>query len=208
MSKEILFDSNDRIAVIAPHPDDECLGAAAALIYAADQTDIFVMTDGSHGKGQSNIEEEAAVRKAQFEKEMEYVKPRSWHWLGYEDTRLSDYDHAADGIDFTVYTKIFLPWIESKHIDHRAAARMCCDTIQKQKASAECFSYEINAPFRVPTHYIDITDVMEEKRKLIRFHADQIEEEPITTALNAFRAAQLKQPLKVKYIECYLKIDL
>ena len=68
MSQKILFDSHDRIAVIAPHPDDECLGVSAALIYAADQTDIFVLTDGSHRKGQSKIEEEAAVRKAKFEK--------------------------------------------------------------------------------------------------------------------------------------------
>ena len=46
MRERIVFEKNDRIAVIAPHPDDECLGAAAPLILAPDRTDVFVLTDG------------------------------------------------------------------------------------------------------------------------------------------------------------------
>ena len=34
MRQEIRFTNEDRIAIIAPHPDDECLGAASALILA------------------------------------------------------------------------------------------------------------------------------------------------------------------------------
>ena len=79
MRERIVFEKNDRIAVIAPHPDDECLGAAAPLILAPDRTDVFVLTDGSHGNPAKTVEEEAAVRKRQFEAEMGYVRPRSWH---------------------------------------------------------------------------------------------------------------------------------
>ena len=42
MKQSIKFDEQDSIAVIAPHPDDECLCASAALLMAADRTDIFV----------------------------------------------------------------------------------------------------------------------------------------------------------------------
>ena len=59
MREEIRFTPDDRIAIIAPHPDDECLGASAALLLAADRTDVFVMTDGSHGNPANTIEEEA-----------------------------------------------------------------------------------------------------------------------------------------------------
>ena len=111
MREELVFQPDDRIAIIAPHPDDECLGASAALLKAPDRTDVFVMTDGSHGFPGRPIEEEAAVRRAQFEAEMEYAGPRSWKWLGIEDTKLAEHQDAADQIDFTVYTKIFLPWI-------------------------------------------------------------------------------------------------
>ena len=35
MRQEIRFTNEDRIAIIAPHPDDECLGASSALILNA-----------------------------------------------------------------------------------------------------------------------------------------------------------------------------
>lgn len=75
--------------------------------------------------------------------------------------------------------------------DHRRAAEFCIDSIRRQKAKASCYSYEIFAPFHSPTHFIDITAIEEEKRKLIRFHEDQNEQEEINLSLNAFRAAQL-----------------
>ena len=207
MREEIIFQPDDRIAIIAPHPDDECLGASAALLMAADRTDVFVLTDGSHGDPAKSIEEEAAIRKQQFEAEMEYVKPHAWHWLGYEDTKLIEYQNAADEIDFTQYTKIFLPWIESFHPDHRAAVQICRAAIRKQKATGECFSYEVNAPFYKPTHYIDITGVVEEKRKLASFHEDQSIQGPMTLSLNEFRGSQMLKREEIKFAECYLKVD-
>lgn len=204
---ELLFDSNDRIAIIAPHPDDECIGVSSALLRAPAQTDVYVLTDGSHGNQEKSIQEEAAIRKAQFEAEMDYVKPASYHWLGFEDTRLSSHYEAADQIDFTRYTKVFLPWTQSLHPDHRAAAEMCCLAIRKQKALPECFMYELNAPFRNPTHFINITSIEKEKRKLVRFHADQVDQENVTLSLNAFRAAQLISKPDIRFAECFLKIN-
>ena len=207
MREEIIFQPDDRIAIIAPHPDDECLGVAAALLKAPERTDVFVLTVGSHGYPGRTIEEEAEVRRRQFEAEMEYVKPRSWKWIGVEDTKLAEHQDAADEIDFTVYTKIFLPWIESLHPDHRAAVQICRTAIKKQKAQAECFSYEVNAPFYKPTHYVDLTGLEEEKLKLAAFHEDQSEQPPMTLALNRFRAAQMLKREDLKCMECYLKID-
>ena len=207
MREEIRFNDDDRIAVIAPHPDDECLGASAALLMAPERTDIFVLSDGSHGYKGRSVEEEAAVRRRQFEAEMAYLRPHGWYWLGIEDTKLDKHGEAADQIDFTGYTKIFLPWLGSLHPDHVAAAKMCIKAIQRQKPQAECYSYEINAPFSYPSHYIDITAMEEQKRRLVRFHADQAGQEQITLALNAFRAAQMLQFPQYQYVECYLRIE-
>ena len=207
MRERILFKENDRIAVIAPHPDDECLGASAALILAPDRTDIYVLTDGSHGNPEKSFEEEARIRRMQFEAEMEAVKPHAWKWLGYEDTTLEKQRDAVDRINFTPYTKIFLPWIQSPHPDHRAAALMCCKAILIQKAQAECFMYEIATPFYRPTHCVDITELLEEKRRLIRFHRDQNAQEEINLSLNFLRGAQMLSDPKCKYAECYLKVD-
>ena len=207
MREELIFDSDDSIAVIAPHPDDECLCAAAALIMAPERTDVFVISDGSHGNAERSFEEEAIVRKRQFDAEMDYVKPRKHVWLGYEDTKLAEHYEAANEIDFTRYTKVFLPWNESPHPDHRACAYMCFEAIARQKASADCYMYELNAPFRKPSHFCDLTDTIEEKGKLIGFHEDQIGNKEIAITLNRFRGAQLLSRPSVIYAESYLKVD-
>ncbi len=207
MREEIIFTEDDKIAVIAPHPDDECIGASAALLLAPDRTDIFVLSDGSHGSKERTIEEEAILRKRQFENEMEFVKPHSWHWFGAEDTKLNEHKELGMQIDFTPYTKIFLPWLNSLHPDHVAAADMCIDAIRRQKAKGECWSYEIFAPFYEPGYYIDITAIEEAKRKLIRFHEDQPYHESIILSLNAFRAAQMFFHPHYKYVECYEKVN-
>lgn len=66
MWEELKFDRDDVIAVIAPHPDDECLGASAALLMAPERTDVYVLSGGSHGNEDRSFEEEAAVRRALF----------------------------------------------------------------------------------------------------------------------------------------------
>ncbi|MCR5406955.1 MAG: PIG-L family deacetylase [Lachnospiraceae bacterium] len=163
--KEIEFNEEDKIAVIAPHPDDECLGASAALILAPQKTDIYVLTDGSRGAVERTPEEEVLVRRAQFEAEMEYVKPHSYTWLGGVDTKMSRHRDLVIKIDFRPYTIIFLPWLKSFHPDHRYASAFCLDEIRSQKAEAACYFYEIKAPFYDPTHYVDITGICEEKKK-------------------------------------------
>ena len=209
MSEKINFTEKDRIAVIAPHPDDECLGASAALILAPSQTDIFILTDGSRGSKERSPEEEAAVRRAQLVAEMEYVKPHSYTWLGCEDTKMSLHPEIVGQIDFRPYTIIFLPWTESFHPDHRYAAAFCLEEIRKQQGEgrAACYFYEINAPFYRPTHYIDITEIESEKRRLIRFHEDQKEQENITLSLNAFRGAQMLGEPQTIYAEAFLRCE-
>lgn len=204
---KLVITEKDRIVLIAPHPDDECLGAAAVLLKVPHLTDIYVMTDGCHGSSERTVEEEMAVRRRQFEAEMEYVKPHAWYWIGVEDTKLMEHFEAADRIDFTEYTKIFLPEIGSRHPDHTAAALMCCDAIRKQHATAECYSYEVLTAFHDPTHYIDISGQEEKKRRLIRFHGDQEKQERIALSLNAYRAAQLLD-YDYEYVECYEKLDV
>lgn len=209
MWKEIQISQDDTVAVIAPHPDDECLGASFVLLTMPERTDIYVLTDGSHGNKEKTIEEEAQIRKAQFDKEMSYVNPRNIYWLGYEDTTLPSHPEAADSIDFSQYTKVFLPWNKSAHPDHRAASLMCCRAIMRQKAYPECYFYEVTVPFHTPTHYADISHLIDEKRRLIDCHVDQDYQKDITCSLNAFRASLLLvfAHTSVKYAECYLKAD-
>ncbi len=67
MWEELKISHDDLIAVIAPHPDDECLGASFALLTVPERTDVYVLSDGSHGNSKRTVEEEASFRKASLD---------------------------------------------------------------------------------------------------------------------------------------------
>lgn len=206
----IEINNKDLIAIIAPHPDDECIGVGGVMSLFANQCDIYVMTDG--GQGQKNISpvEERKIRRKQFEKEMEYVQVRNYYWMGYEDGALLGNQSCMREIDFSVYTKIFIPWGNDNHPDHTATNIYAIEEIKKQKVkNVDVYEYEVHVPFHDVTHYIDITKVIKMKKKLIQFHEDQLKNvcfDEIAVSLAKYRACQENQ--KDKYYESFVKIDL
>lgn len=209
MKDEIQFTNDDSVAIIAPHPDDECIGAAGVLIKIPSQTDVYVVTDGCYGNKNRSAKEEARLRREWFEEEMSIVKPHNWFWLGIEDTKISDNPDFATQIDFKRYTKVFLPWGKSLHPDHRATYESCLSQIKQQNANkAEYYMYEVCAPFHNPRYYIDISDVLDRKHELIRCHREMEYEIRQITLLNQFRASQLHEHTDCKCIEAFDKVEI
>ena len=68
----------ERLLVVAPHPDDEAIGAGGLLALYGSQCDVLVLTDGA--KGHKGLPEEVKreVRRLQFLAEMELVKPNGY----------------------------------------------------------------------------------------------------------------------------------
>ncbi len=199
----------ERVVVVAPHPDDESLGAASVLLNHPAQTDVYVVSDGSLGNPAMEPAKVAARRRAEFESAMAIVSPNSFHWLGFPDAHLPEHPECASAIDFTRYSKAFLPWTNSLHPDHQALARFCLNRIRKQGAACEAYSYEVQAPFRSPTHFVDITDIVKRKRDLIACYESTLELYPqdvVTLALNKFRSCQREEP--TRWCECFLHVDL
>lgn len=201
--------TDERVVVVAPHPDDESLGAAGVLLNHPGQADVYVVSDGSLGNPAVDPAQMGARRRAEFERAMSLARPASFRWLGFPDARLSGHPECVDAIDFTRYAKAFLPWTESLHPDHRAVARFCLDRIREQGAACEAYLYELQAPFRSPTHFIDITDVVDFKRDLIAFYESMLElypQDEVTLALNKFRSCQREEP--GRWCECFLHVNV
>ena len=200
---------DERFVVVAPHPDDESLGAGGVLLAHPGQADVFVVSDGSLGNPAVEPAQMAARRHAEFERAMVLARPASSDWLGFPDARLAEHPECVDAIDFTRYSKAFLPWIGSLHPDHRALARFCLGAIAKQGADCEAYLYELQAPFRSPTHYFDITDFVERKRELVSCYESTLEiypQDEVTLALNKFRSCQREEP--AQWCECFLHVDV
>ena len=202
------IEEGERVVVVAPHPDDESLGAAGVLLGHPGQADVYVVSDGGRADPAVDPARMAATRRAEFERAMALARPNEFHWLGFPDAHLVEHPECADEIDFTRYAKAFLPWTMSLHPDHRALARFCLERMREQDSACEAYLYEVQAPFRCPTHFIDITDIVESKRKLVACYQSTLAlypQDDVTLALNKYRSCQREQP--DRWCECFLRVD-
>lgn len=199
----------DKIAIIAPHPDDECIGPGGVIALFPNQCDIFVMTDGSRGNKNVSPEKERIIRKNQFLSEMKFINVHRFYWMGYDDGALLGKESCMQKIDFSVYTKIFLPWGNDNHPDHTAANLYAYARIKQQKIKGvDIYEYEVHVPFHDVTHYIDITEVIDKKIKMIQFHKDQVSSvcyDELAVSLAKYRACQANK--SKKYFETFVKVN-
>ena len=80
--------SNDRILIVAPHPDDECIGAGGILALYPQMCTVLVLTDGGQGQGDVPPEKERKIRKCEFYAEMRELGIKRYQMLDYEDGTL------------------------------------------------------------------------------------------------------------------------
>ena len=202
--------NQDKIVIIAPHPDDECIGTGGLLALYPTLCDVIVLTDGRQGQKKVNPSIEKEIRKKEFEEEMNYLHISTYKMLGYEDGTLMQHMDCLDNFDFSIYTKIFLPWGDDNHPDHTAAYLCSIEQIKKQNIQkVELYQYEVHVPFHDVTHVLDISSVIEEKRKLIQFHKCQLaafQYDKLAEALGKYRACQCNLP--GQYFEAYMQTDI
>lgn len=202
--KELKFMESSRILVLAPHPDDESIGCGGLLLKYPDQCDVVVLTDGRHGgpSGQSE-KDTVTVRMSEFERAMAYAGVNTWSFLRIEDGKLSEHFATFATLDLNGYDAIFCPASGDNHVDHKPVYEF----LLRLKPQAKIFGYEIWSTLSNPSHYIDISDVVEEKKRLINFHESQVAQVDYTfktLGLNCFRG-MLVYPA-IAYAEAYQEL--
>lgn len=187
--------ADDRIIIVASHPDDECIGAGGIMSLYSRQCDVYVMTDGAQGKIDRSAEEEKKIRYEQFVAEMKYAKINKFYWMGYKDGCLMGQSDCMDEIDFSKYNIVFLPWGDDNHPDHMATFMYGIEKIKRQKVdNIKVYQYEVHNPMHNCTHFVDINDSIDKKISLIRYHVDQVEQMPLDMMafnLAKYRAGQM-----------------
>lgn len=209
--KALDITDDDRILIIAPHPDDECIGPGGVLQRYAKQCEVIVLTDGRQGQGDTAPEKEKQIRKQEFMNEMKQLNVGSFRMLDIEDGTLLAHTDCMAGICLKEYSKIFVTGISDEHPDHKAAF-LCVKEAAKETASEEmpeCYLYEVHTPLQSPTHFLDITNAMEEKCGMIRMHKSQLKELPydvLAEQCACYRATLYRMP--GKKIEVYEAVNL
>lgn len=203
--------NNDRILIIAPHPDDECIGPGGVLLQYPKQCEVIVLTDGRQGQGDIAPEKEKQIRKQEFLNEMKWLNVGGFRMFDIEDGTLLSHIDCLDGISLKEYSKIFVTGLSDDHPDHKAAF-LCVKEAAKKVASEEmpeCYLYEVHTPLQLPTHFLDISEKLKGKCELIRLHQSQLKELPydvLAEQCACYRATLYRMP--GKKIEVYEAVDL
>lgn len=200
---------NDKLLIIAPHPDDECIGAGGVLALYASQCMVIVLSDGREGQGMVPAEAEKEIRKAEFCDEMSHLGIADYRMLGYEDGTLMQHLDCLEMVDLSPYTKIFVTGVHDGHPDHKAACLGVYQALRRQGIKdTEIYFYEVHAPLQEVTHMLDITDVIGRKLRLIRFHQSQLGSMPYdryAESMAGYRALQNR--MEGHYIETYTRMS-
>ena len=195
MSKDIGIDikDTDKILVVAPHPDDDCIGLGGLLSLYAKNCDVLLVTDGyDESMGDSNI---CNIRLSEFETAMRTLGVNDYKELHLIQYTITENIKAFNGIDFKNYDYVFIPNRHEYHKDHIAVYKAVSKLCKREKSKAKVVEYEVWTTLRKPNIYIDITTVIEKKRELIEIYKSQTKDLDyvnLAMGLNAYRGISRK----------------
>ncbi|MCM1568362.1 MAG: PIG-L family deacetylase [Roseburia sp.] len=196
--QQLEIDKTQHMLIVAPHPDDECIGAGGILALFPGICDVLVLSDGRQGQGDVPPEREKVIRREEFVREMTYLGVRRYFFREFEDGTLMRHLDGLDDFELYAYDKVFVTGTQDGHPDHTAAANCVMRALKRQKnIKTQLFFYEVHTPIQNPTHYLDITDSMKRKKKLISFHQSQLSVVPyadMAEHLAVYRGMQNRMP--------------
>ena len=196
-----LIKSKDKILIIAPHPDDEVIGAGGIIAKYPSQTDVLCINSSGvkYDWNKETEEEIAQIRCDEFYNTMRHAKvnksyiAKIWGIPPMFDSIESNFDNYLKNIDFKSYDIIFVPHKFDGHREHRFVGNYFVKKLLKKagyKKSLKIARYEVWGTLQDPNYYENITDFVDKKRELIDLYvsrskahyADRI------LALNHYRA--------------------
>jgi len=199
-----------RILVIAPHPDDETIGPGGTLLKALKNGAKIRTIYLSCGTPETSkkLQQEANDIASTYGYETIFLDYHSKN-IPIDDAIISQ---LADHINQFAPDVVFLPFLLDDHDDHRRASHLLL-LIQQQgllKSSFEVWAYQVYSTLP-PNVVIDITDVIQEKEKLINSWKTQNKTRNwahFTLGLNAFNQRFLPNGPDPKYAESFFVLPL
>ena len=176
---ELPLFKGQRILVIAPHQDDEVIGAGGTLVKAAKQgaiIKIIFATDGSQDNIGCSVEESVKVRNQEAKQVCEQLNA-SFHVLP-----VSNYKTQLSVNQLWQLTKyihefkpdvLLLPWLLDAPVKHRMVNHLVgLSNKLKTLPNMEVWGYQVHNTL-YPNGYVDISEFINEKQQLINTYKSQ-----------------------------------
>lgn len=186
-----------RMLVLAPHPDDEVFGCGGAILRQIEDggtIKVVILTDGAYQRPTSyGVARRAESREAAVI--LGYGEPEFW---GLGDRELEYGEDLVQRIagamgDFAP-TQVFAPSIYEMHPDHRALGMATVEAVRRSMHPVDLVMYEVGVPMPRPGTLLDISDLVDHKRRAMACFASQLEGQAYDHqigALNCFRSYTL-----------------
>ncbi len=187
LKKEL--DRKDRVLVIAPHPDDDVLGAGGTMAaLAAQGKKVFsvYVTDGrgSPRKDPNLSDDEMAVRRNKEAREAlravgamgGFFLQKNTRELGGEGGKKLKKE-LAEIFDFVRAERVFLPAPYERHTTHQICIRWSLEALRASGQTPLLYGYSLWGGFwggktRV---VFDISEFISRKKEAVKAHASQLE---------------------------------
>jgi N-acetylglucosamine malate deacetylase 1 len=202
----------DRLTVIAPHPDDETLGAGGTIARFADEgVEVSVLVVSGHLPPLYPAEA-FAVTKREAGEALRALGAAHWEFLEVPATMVHERPVAELNGNISRFLRahspqvVFIPFPD-RHIDHRVifdASVVACRPVHPD-APKVVLAYETLSethwnvpgvePAFVPEFYVNVSAYMDRKRQALNCYASQINDAPSRSveaceALARFRGSQ------------------
>ncbi|GFN34309.1 PIG-L deacetylase family protein [Tepidimicrobium xylanilyticum] len=149
-------DKNNKILFIAPHVDDETIGAGGTLLMHGEKGDRIVCLYVADGGGAvSNLDKESLIqlRKEEANKIKDLIGMDKVYFLDIPDGQVIVKDKYIDKV-YSILIKenpdiIYVPFLLDGHIDHVNSARIVIESIKRWNSSFNhIYMYSVNTPIR------------------------------------------------------------
>ncbi len=168
---------NSTVVIIAPHMDDEIIGCAGTIILNEKDIERLVivhMTFDAH-------------RETERQKVDKILHVSENYNLGLMDGFVNHYYDVGVNKLIEVIQKeqpniVFIPHMYDNHVDHIATHNIAIDALEKARywhteyhlwKVQYVFEYEVWSFQRIVSEVVDITEVLEQKKNLMKLYESQ-----------------------------------
>lgn len=187
--------------LIAPHQDDESIGAAGTLSLAADagcQVNVLFATDGVQLNTPESPAEIAAIREEEAQRACRTIGAQVHHlglWNPRPEPTLEHLDSLAALIERLAPDVLMVPWLFDSPPKHRLMNHLLWLTnLRRPLPACEVWGYQVHNTV-YPNGYVDITDVIGRKRDALRCYESQNRQfrpyDHVSVGLSAWNARYL-----------------
>lgn len=191
------------ILAIGAHPDDIEFGCGGTLLkYAKAGHNIYLLVLTCGGVGG-----DPQIRQQEGCKAKDFIAAKQIFWGGFNDTELVDNRQLIMSIESVISQVkpdiVFMNYNDDVHQDHRAAA---CAGVSATRHIKEVLFYEVPTTQNFPPDiFVDISNVLSEKKQLLELHASQVHRTSVTnlTIMESVESCALFRGFqgRVKYAE-------